>query len=113
VGMAQSPEERHVTLFGGLTRRGPWTMAQRTRVVTLAGTTELDLTEAQVPPDAVLTHIALFGGVRLVVPADIHVAIRSVSFVGNAGLGIADDEGTQVITVRRYGVFGSVHVVRS
>jgi predicted membrane protein len=99
-------------LFGGLTRRGRWTMALRTRVVTLAGNTELDLTEAQVPPDAVLTHIALFGGVRVVVPDDIHVAIRSVSLVGNAGLGIADDQGTKVITVRRYGLFGGVHVIR-
>ena len=111
--MARSPEEeRHVTLFGGLTRRGAWTMAQRTVVVTLAGNTELDLTEAEVPPDAVLTHVALFGGVRLVVPADVHVAIRSVSLVGNAGLGIAEDEGSKMITVRRYGIFGGVHVVR-
>jgi predicted membrane protein len=88
-------------------------MAQRTVVVTVAGNTELDLTEAQVPPDATLTQVALFGGVRLVVPAEIHVAVRSVSLVGNAGLGIADDEGTKVITVRRYGVFGGVHVVRA
>jgi predicted membrane protein len=87
-------------------------MAQRTVVVTLAGNTELDLTEAQVPPDATLTHVALFGGVRVIVPGDIHVAIRSVSLVGNAGLGIADDQGAKVITVRRYGLFGGVHVVR-
>ena len=110
--MAQSSTERHVTLFGGLTRRGPWTMAPRTVVVTLAGNTELDLTAAAVPPDATFIQTALFGGVRLVVPADIHVAIRSVSLIGNAGLGIADDQGAKVITVRRYGVFGGVHVVR-
>jgi hypothetical protein len=32
--------------------------------------------------------------------------------VGNAGLGIADDQGTKLITVRRYGLFGGVHVAR-
>jgi predicted membrane protein len=87
-------------------------MPARTVVWTLAGNTEIDLTEADIADGAELTQVSVFGGVRVRAPAEVHVAVRSVTLVGGNRVGIADDQGTRLVRIRLYGLIGGVWISR-
>ena len=55
-----------VKVLGGLRRRGRFALQARTRVVTLIGGIDLDLTEAVLPASgARLTNVSAIGGISL------------------------------------------------
>lgn len=103
----------HVSLIGGLKRRGPGRMPADTVVLTPVGGADLDLSDARIEEVTSVTKVSLVGGVRLRVPADVMVEVEGVSLFG----GRTVEPGTpgasgRVVRVRNYSVFGGVSVTR-
>ena len=72
-----------LALLGGNTRRGVWIPAQRNLVVAIMGGIELDFREATLPPGPTdLEIFCLMGGVKLIVPPDLALAVSGIPFMG-------------------------------
>src|SRR4051812_36030738 len=80
-----SHEHRAVTIrpMGGLRRTGFVALTRRLALYTLIGGMDLDLRDAQIPPEGItITKVSLIGGVDLVVPGDVRVEVNGVSLIG-------------------------------
>lgn len=62
--------------------RDGWTLAPDTHVRALMGTVTLDLRRAQLPAEARLTVRATMGEVKIYVPDDVAVSVRSTAWMG-------------------------------
>ncbi|GAB3136736.1 hypothetical protein [Microbispora hainanensis] len=106
----------HVSLIGGLKRRGPGRMPADTVVLTPIGGADLDLRDARIEAITSVTKISIAGGVRLRVPADVTVEVESFSLFGGRkvepGTQDTPDASCRVVRVRNYSVFGGVDVTR-
>lgn len=72
----------HLTLLGGLARRGHWEMRRRTIAISPVGGADLDLTEAALPDgEATVIKVSLVGGVKLTVPQGVNVAIEGFNLI--------------------------------
>ena len=95
--LTQSPakvKERDVMvgIFGGASRRGRWTPAEKIYAGGIMGGVELDFREAILPPDGVeVTVIAVMGGAEIIVPPGVHVDMGGVAIMG--GFDHTADEG--------------------
>ena len=75
--MAVFPAARGVvSVIGRRRRRGRWTLPPRFRALAWMGGIELDLREADIPPEGVdLELVAVMGVIEVVVPADLVVCL--------------------------------------
>ena len=64
-----------VAVMGGAARKGRWRPPRRTNVVTLMGGAEIDLREAELADDVVITAVAVMGGVGITVPEGVSVEL--------------------------------------
>jgi predicted membrane protein len=105
----------YVNLLGGTKRRGAWKMPQDMRVAGPLGGANLDLTEAELPENPVLTKISLIGGVSLEVPADVDVVVEGFRIFGGVRIEPAQRTGParRTVKVREYSLIGGVHVQRA
>ena len=72
-----------VTPMGGLRRAGRLALRARTRLVTLIGGLDLDLTQAVVPPEgSTITKVSLIGGAKVVVGPEVRVEVGGFSLIG-------------------------------
>jgi hypothetical protein len=102
-------------IFGGIERRGPWRVPAHLKVVATMGGIELDFRDAVLGPGVTEIHVrAVFGGVQIIVPPDLHVEVSGAAIFG--GFGHVDrmpaqaDAGRPVLRVRGIAVFGGVSV---
>ncbi|NJP27290.1 cell wall-active antibiotics response protein [Microbispora hainanensis] len=106
----------HVSLIGGLKRRGAERMPADTVVITPVGGADLDLRDARIEEVTSVTKISLLGGVRLRVPADVTVEVEGFSLIGGRSVepGPPDtpDASGRVVRVRNYSVIGGVDITR-
>jgi Domain of unknown function (DUF1707)/Cell wall-active antibiotics response 4TMS YvqF len=70
-------------IFGGVERRGSWTVPRRWRVVATFGGALLDLREARFPTGVIDLEVrAVLGGVQILVPPGLAVEVRGTAIMG-------------------------------
>jgi predicted membrane protein len=102
----------HVSLIGGMKRRGVWRMSANTVSVSLVGGANLDLSQAELAaPEVTLTKVSLVGGVNVTVPPGMRVNVRAVHLIGGRHVD-TDDAASEgpVLRIRAYSIFGGVEV---
>jgi hypothetical protein len=73
-------------VFGGFRRRGNWTVPRKFTAFSLFGGGELDLREARFEDrDVVIRCFAIFGGMAVTVPPDLHCSVNGFGFMGAFG----------------------------
>jgi hypothetical protein len=114
---AEPQKERNwiVAFMGGAERKGRWRPARRTNVVTVMGGAELDLREAEIADEVVITAITVMGGIGIVVPEGVSVELGGFALMG--GNGAPRDKvpplpDAPVVRVRAFSLMGGVSVER-
>jgi Domain of unknown function (DUF1707)/Cell wall-active antibiotics response 4TMS YvqF len=101
------------SVFGDLSRSGPWRLPQRIRWRTVFGDVKLDLREAQVPAGTIeIDASTVFGDVELLVPEGVLVEVRSRAFLGDVKqrAGSSAPAGAPRVVLTGRTVFGDVRV---
>jgi len=104
-----------VAVMGGAARKGRWRPPRRTNVVTLMGGAEIDLREAELADDVVITAVAVMGGVGITVPEGVSVELSGFALMGANG-GPNDKlpplPDAPAIRVRAFSLMGGVGIER-
>ncbi|GAB2854463.1 hypothetical protein GCM10027176_66250 [Actinoallomurus bryophytorum] len=105
----------HLSLLGGLDRRGRWETRDRTVSVAAVGGADLDLTEAVIPDGGTtVVKVSLAGGLKLVVPAGTDVQVQGFNLIGRRRVEEGEvAPGAPVVRVHAYGIVGGVNVRRT
>lgn len=105
-------DERHFSLLGAVARRGRWKVKPRTRVRSLIGGIDIDLSDALISDhDVTLAVTAIIGRVEVVAPKGVRVEVRASSPIGGRNIDVDDTgPGTPVIRVRAFSFLGGVEV---
>jgi hypothetical protein len=78
------PHRRIVAFMSSVKKlRRAWRLAPLTRVVAFMGDAQLDLSKAELPPQARMRVYSIMGSVRILAPKDIHVVVRSTALLGD------------------------------
>jgi hypothetical protein len=111
-------EERHLSILGGLERKGVWTVPARLTITCFMGGADLDLRRAQfAAPEVVITINAVMGGADIKVNPHTHVVLEGTGIMGGYS-GPSDstpaelDADSPVVRVRGFAVMGGVSVSR-
>ncbi|MGH9067655.1 MAG: DUF1707 SHOCT-like domain-containing protein, partial [Acidimicrobiales bacterium] len=104
-----------VSVMGSSTRRGRWRPKPMTNVVTLMGSAELDLRQADVDgPEVVINAVSLMGSVDVIVPEGTDVELTGIPLMGSKDLrvrpGPGNPHGVARVHVRAFPIMGSVMV---
>jgi hypothetical protein len=79
----EAPAQTVYAVFGGVDRRGAWTVPRNFRVVAMMGGAVIDLREARFPRGVVDLEVkAIFGGVQLLVPPGLAVEVHGSAIMG-------------------------------
>ena len=103
-----------VAVFGDSARRGRFRLDDESAAIAAFGDCTLDLSEALIDgPNPLITAVAVFGDVTIVVPDGIEVDLEGVAVFGDkrCTTGSAPPvPGSPVVLVRAFAVFGDVRV---
>jgi len=112
---AARDRETLYAIFGGIDRRGTWTLPRQMKIVAVFGGAHLDLREARFPPGVIdLDVTAVMGGIEIVVPPGLAVQMHGSAIMG----GFQDvnrapanpDPDAPLVRVRGLTMMGGVHV---
>lgn len=112
---AERDRDTLYAIFGGIDRRGAWTVPRRMKIVAVMGGAHLDLREARFPPGVVeLDVTAVMGGIEIVVPPGLAVQMHGSAIMG----GFADvdrapanpDPDAPLLRVRGLTMMGGVNI---
>jgi hypothetical protein len=79
----EAPPQTVYAVFGGVDRRGTWTVPRNLRVVAMMGGAVLDLREARFPRGVVDLEVkAIFGGVQILVPPGLALEVHGSAIMG-------------------------------
>jgi hypothetical protein len=79
----EAPPQTVYAVFGGVDRRGAWTVPRNFRVIAMMGGASLDLREARFPRGVVDLEVkAIFGGVQILVPPGLAVEVNGSAIMG-------------------------------
>ena len=113
----QTPPTRRrfiVSVFGDITRTGPWPAQRRLSPVAVFGDIDLDLRHFATPAgELAITAVAPFGNIDVLVPDGVHVDVGGFTVFGSKKIAVDNDtpnESAAVIRVRGFSLFGSVKV---
>jgi hypothetical protein len=111
---AGAPETVYA-IFGGVERRGAWTVPRNWRVVAMFGGAQLDLREARFPTGVIDLEVkAVFGGVQIVVPPGLAVEVNGSAILGgfqNVNRAPAHpDPDVPLLRVRGTAIMGGVDI---
>ena len=103
-----------VAIFSSATRRGRFTLEDESAAIAAFGDCTLDLSEASIEdPNPLVTAVALFGNVTVVVPEGIEVNLQGLPLFGSTRCDTGTTPplpGSPVVTVRAFAAFGDVRV---
>ncbi|BBA97218.1 hypothetical protein RVR_2859 [Actinacidiphila reveromycinica] len=105
-----------VAVFGGFARKGAWTVPRSITALCLWGGGVIDLSEARFTgPETRVRAYALWGGMRVVVPADAEVYVGGVGLLGLFGRRASGPGavGAPRIRVQGLAMWGAVTVKRA
>jgi hypothetical protein len=75
-----------LALFGGVERRGPWTLPRRLQAFAILGGIVLDFREALLSPGVTEIYVlALLGGAQIIVPPGLSVEVSGTAIMGGFG----------------------------
>lgn len=106
-----------VAIFGGATRKGPWTVAGQYTALAVFGGVELDFRDATFTAAETTVYAnCLFGGIEITVPDDVIVHVSGVPIFGGYDHGNGGPDtfppGAPVMYVKGLAIFGGVEVKR-
>jgi hypothetical protein len=102
-----------VAVLGGTTRKGLWKPARSTRIVSILGSTDLDFTEAEMPPGVMEIEIfSLLGGADIKVPPGIRVETDVIPVLGGVDNKTESptDPNSPTIRIRGFAILGGVDI---
>ncbi|HVF33382.1 MAG TPA: DUF1707 domain-containing protein [Acidimicrobiales bacterium] len=103
-----------VAVFGDSSRRGRFTLDDESAAIAAFGDCTLDLSEALIDgPNPLVTAVAVFGDVTVIVPDGIEVDLEGVAVFGDKRVTTGDAPplpGSPVVLVRAFALFGDVRV---
>jgi hypothetical protein len=103
-----------VAVFSNSSRRGRFRLGDESTVLAAFGDCTLDLSEALIEgPNPLVTAVAAFGNVTVIVPDGIDVHLQGVPLFGSTRCDVGSTPpvpGSPVITVRAFAAFGDVRV---
>jgi class 3 adenylate cyclase len=103
-----------VAVMSGSSAKGRWRLSGKTTAVAVMGGCDMDLRQAEIDgPEVVITAIAFWGGVNIIVPEGIDVELEGFSFMGGRDIRIRDVPivpGSPRIRVRGFAVMGGIDV---
>jgi len=112
--VAPGPAAGHaVAVFGGVQRRGRWTVPTRMNLTTVMGGADLDLTEATFAGREVTIKVfALFGGAQITVPPDVQVVDDVFALFGGVDNKATEPTppGAPVLRVSGFAMFGGIGI---
>jgi len=103
---------RHISLFGGLKRRGHWRVGHRNLVVVVLGDADLDMTDADLDgPEVSLTLVCVLGGVDIRVPAATRVETGGFALLGSQRVDVPDRPDAKItLRLSMFGLLGGVRL---
>ncbi|MCX4550868.1 DUF1707 domain-containing protein [Streptomyces sp. NBC_01387] len=104
-----------VAVFGGFHRKGRWTVGRTVTTFAMFGGGELDLREARFEArDVTIRCFALFGGIAVIVPPDLHCDVNGIGLMGGFGDSGSGEgtPGSPRVKVTGFAMFGGVGVER-
>ena len=108
------PMQWLVAVFSNSSKRGRFRLDDESTVLAAFGDCTLDLSEALIEgPNPLITAVAAFGNVTIVVPDGIEVQLQGVPLFGSTRCDVGGSQpvpGSPVITVRAFAAFGDVRV---
>jgi hypothetical protein len=103
-----------VAVMSGSRAKGHWKIGRRTTALAVLGGCDIDLRQAQINgPEVVITAVAFWGGVQIVVPQGFDVEMEGFSFMGVRSLrlrNVPPIPGSPRIRVRGFAFMGGIHV---
>ena len=103
-----------VAVFSTSHRRGRFSLDDESAVVAAFGDCTLDLSEASIEgPNPLITAVAAFGNVTIIVPEGIDVNLQGLPLFGSTRCDTGSAPavpGSPVVTVRAFAAFGDVRV---
>jgi hypothetical protein len=112
----RKPMRAIVAVFSESAKRGRFRLDDESAAIAVFGECLVDLSDALIEaPEVVVTAVAVFGEVTVIVPEGIHVEIEGMAVFGERRFdvrGEAPVPGSPVVVVKAYALFGEV-LVRS
>jgi hypothetical protein len=102
-----------VSILGGRTFTGRWRPPKTMTLVSLLGGTELDLREAEIPPEGItINAFGVIGGTHVIVPDGVNVEVSGFSGLGGRSIDSHAEPGAPGKSVVRLNVFGALGGLR-
>jgi class 3 adenylate cyclase len=103
-----------IGVMSGSEAKGRWRVGERTRAIAVMGACDIDLRQAQIEgPEVVITAVAFWGGITIIVPEGFEVDLEGFSFMGGRSLKLRDVPrlpGSPRIRVRGFSIMGGIDV---
>jgi class 3 adenylate cyclase len=104
----------HIAVMSGSQTKGRWRTGARTTAVAVMGGCEMDLRHAEIDgPEVVITAVAFWGGVKIIVPEGIDIVVEGLSVMGGRSVKVRDVPivpGSPRIRIRGFAVMGGIEV---
>jgi Cell wall-active antibiotics response LiaF, C-terminal len=105
-----------VSVFGDITRTGPWPARRRISPVAVFGDIDLDLRQATTEAgELAINAVAPFGNIDVLVPEGVEVDVGGFTLFGTKKISVKEvppDTPAPVVRVHGFTLFGSVKVWR-
>jgi class 3 adenylate cyclase len=110
----RSTRRSHIAVMSGSQTKGRWRIGARTTAVAVMGGCEMDLRYAEIDsPEVVITAVAFWGGVKIIVPEGIDIVVEGFSLMGGRSVKVRDVPmvpGSPRIRIRGFAVMGGIEV---
>jgi class 3 adenylate cyclase len=104
----------HIAVMSGSQTKGRWRIGARTTAVAVMGGCEMDLRHAEIDgAEVVITAVAFWGGVKIIVPEGIDIVVEGFSLMGGRSVKVRDVPivpGSPRIRIRGFAIMGGIEV---